>query len=137
MIPVVNPLTGEIEEARDPQSLDEVNRQIAAFVHGMGTVNKALAEKRRELSNLEVEYTARFSALVLSSTYGEAGQRKADAEAQLYDGDDSLGARRDTIRIEVRVLQEKGHDYRAALSSLQTVASNLRAELNAVAAMPG
>lgn len=137
MIPVVNPLTGEIEEAGEPQSLEEVNRQITAFIHGMGTVNKALADKRRELREVSSEFKARRAALIISSGYGEATQRAADADSQLYDGDDSLGVRKDTLEIEVRILHEKGHDYRAAMSSLQTVASNLRAELNAVGAMPG
>ena len=130
MIPVVNPLTGEISDVQEPTSLDEVNRQIAAFIHGLGAVNKALAEKRRELSRLSIEYKARFAALVLSSDYGEATQRRADAEGQLYDGDDSLGARKDTVKIEVQVLQEKGHDYRKAMDMLQTAAANLRAESN-------
>ena len=130
MIPVVNPLTGEITEVQEPNSLDEVNRQIAAFVHGLGVVNRELAEKRRQLSRLEIEYKARFAALVLSSGYGEATQRRADAEGQLYDGDDSLGSRMDNLKIEVRILAERGHDYRAAMSVLQTAASNLRAESN-------
>jgi len=130
MIPVVNPLTSEITEVQEPSSLDEVNRQIAAFVHGLGVVSKELAEMRRNLSRLEIEYTATFSALVLSSEYGEATQRRADAERQLYEDEDSVGSRRDRMRIEVKVLAERGHDYRACMNTLQTAAANLRAESN-------
>jgi len=130
MIPVVNPLTGEISDVQEPNSLDEVNRQVAAFVHGLGCVSRELGEKRKALGELEIEYTGRYAALTLSSELGESGQRKAEAEAQLYNGDDSLGARRDRLRIQVKLLAEKGHDYRAAMSVLQTVASNLRAESN-------
>ena len=130
MIPVVNPLTGEISEVQEPNSLEEANRQLAAFIHGLGTVNKALAEKRRELSRLSIAYKAHFAALLLSSEYGEATQRRADAEAQLYANDDAVGSRKDTLEIEVKVLAERAHDYRAAMNALQTTAANLRAESN-------
>jgi hypothetical protein len=130
MIPVVNPLSGEITEVQEPSSLEEVNRQIAAFVHGLGVLNRELAEKRRELSRLAIEFKARHAALVLSSRRGEARQRDAEAVAALYAGPDSLGERKDTLEIEVRILQERGHDYRAAMSTLQTAAANLRAESN-------
>jgi hypothetical protein len=130
MIPVVNPLSGEITEVAEPSSLDEVNRQIAAFVHGLGVINTELAAKRRELSRLAVEFKARHAALVLSSHRGESRQRDAEATVSLYQGDGSLGERKDTLEIEVRILQERGHDYRAAMSALQTAAANLRAESN-------
>jgi predicted nucleic acid-binding Zn-ribbon protein len=130
MIPVINPITGEVEDAPLPVTLDDVNRQIQAFVYGLGKVNQALEEKRRELRKASTEFKVRRHALILSSEYGESTQRAADAESQLYEGEGSLGERKDVLEIEVRILQDKGHDYRAALNALQTAGANIRAEMN-------
>jgi len=148
MTELVDQRTGEILEAPDPQTLDEVNHTINVFVHHLSTVSRELVTKSRELQRASTAYKIYKAALIKESSAGEAKQREADAETALYARDahdlhdtlpagQSIGELKDTLEMEVRILRDRGHDYRAAMTSLQSVGANLRAELQALNSVPG
>lgn len=146
MTELVDQNTGEILQAPDPQTLDEVNHAINVFVHHLSVVSKELTQRSRELQQASTAYKIYRATLIRSSDAGEAKQREADAETALYstpasdlldvDTKVSIGELKDTLEMDVRILRDRGHDYRSAMSALQSVASNLRAELMALNAMP-
>lgn len=144
---VVDTATGEIVERADPQTLDEVNHSINTFIHHLSRVSKELVDRSRELQRVSTAYKIYRAQLVRASTAGEAKQREADAEVVLYSkpagelhdslpADVSIGELKDRLETEVRILRDRGHDYRSALNSLQSVGANLRAELQSLGSMP-
>jgi hypothetical protein len=144
---VIDRETGEIIERADPETLDEVNHSINVFIDHLSKVSRELVQKSRELQRASTAYKIYRAQLIKESSAGEAKQREAEAEYVLYSTDakelhaslptgSSIGELKDTLETDVRILRDRGHDYRSAMSALQTVASNLRAELAALNAMP-
>jgi hypothetical protein len=144
---VVDTATGEIIQKPDAETLDEVNFRINSFIHHLSTVSKELVERARELQRVSTAYKIYRAQLIRASKAGEAKQREADAEATLYStaahslhdslpADISIGELKDQLETEVRILRDRGHDYRSAMNSLQSVGANLRAEMQASGSMP-
>ena len=144
---VVDPTTGEIIQQPDAQTLDDVNFRINEFIHHLSKVSRELVEKARELQRVSTAYKIYQAQLIRASKASEAKQRQADAEVTLYStaanslhdslpADISIGELRDQLETEVRILRDRGHDYRSAMNSLQSVGANLRAELQNLGSMP-
>lgn len=125
----VDKATGEVID------LDTVNSELIAL-------NQALAAQAPEMSRLLAEqkrvglrFQLEFAAAVKASTAGAADQRKADAllhvsTVVLDDSPVDLLTRKEELEVRLRAMRDLGHDLRARMSSLQSVANNLRTEAN-------
>ena len=90
-----------------------------------------LDEHRRVSLRVELEY----AATVKTSKLGSEDRRKAEATTRLYETylDDSevdLATRKAELDMRIKAMREASHNIRAAMSALQTVAANLRAEMS-------
>lgn len=129
---LMNPATGEmVDDLTIPlvnAEMVQLNRDLAAMQEPM----KALLKEQKDISR---RYLVEYSTAVLASKAGAADQRKADALIYLstLDIDGSgvdLLTRKETLDVRVRAMRDAGHDIRARLSTLQSVANNLRTETN-------
>lgn len=134
--PNVDPETGEILDPRtlpEPVTLSEANNQLQRLIEALRGNSSARIEKRRELHPVSLDYTARYAAARVASHASAADDRRAEAEAAMFDyhrpGDDmSLAERKATLELELKILTEIGHDIRSAISALQTTSKNLQSE---------
>lgn len=127
---VVDPATGEVvEELTIPvlnAELIQLNRALAAMEQPM---KELLAEQQR----VSLRYDLEYSAAVLASPQRSEDRRKADAmqhvaSVRLEDSEESLATRKSVLEMRIRAMRDAGHDLRARMSALQSVANNLRTQ---------
>lgn len=145
-----DPATGEILPARDPDprslpeptTLDELNRQMHLLTSWLGQNTRERVRIRKELRPVQERYTAVYNAALLASNRSEATLRKAEAEmavrSDYMPGDvEPVAERLSILQLQLKTAEMLGHDARAVMSGLQTIAKTLITQAQADMSMAG
>lgn len=129
---VVNPATGEVVEA---PTISSINVELVDLNRRLADMQKPMADLLAEQQRVCLRYDLEFSAAVLASPQRSEDRRKADAiqhvaKVTLEDSPESLATRKSLLEMRIRAMRDAGHDIRARMSALQTIANNLRTETN-------
>lgn len=113
----------------------EVNARIVQLADALEQSQPELERLLAEHQRVSLAYELRYAATVQTSEQRSEDRRKAEATARLYTEhlDDStvdLATRRSELEMRIKAMREAGHNIRASLNAMQTVAANLRAEMS-------
>jgi hypothetical protein len=113
----------------------EVNIRLIELADMLERAQPELERLLAELQRVSLAHDLRFAASVKTSTQGSEDRRKAEATARMYQEylDDSpfdLATRKAELEMQVKAMREAGHNIRASMNAMQTVAANLRAEMS-------
>jgi hypothetical protein len=119
----------------EPATPDDVNRRLLRYADELQRLQPTLDGLIAEQQRVSLAYELRYAASVKTSAQGSEDRRRAEATERMYHEylDDSpfdLATRRAELDMRVKAMREAAHNIRAALSALQSVASNLRAEMS-------
>jgi hypothetical protein len=94
-----------------------------------------MKELLTEQKRISLRYQIEYSTAVRASTAGAADQRKADALLYLStlvldDSPVDLLTRKEELEVRIRTMRDAGHDIRARMTTLQSIANNLRTQAN-------
>lgn len=118
-----------------PATPGEVNERLVRLANELEDAQPELERLLAEHQRVSLAYELRYAASVQTSEQRSEDRRKAEAIALLYEArlDDSevdLATRKSELEMRIKAMREAGHNIRASMNGLQTVAANLRAEMS-------
>lgn len=118
-----------------PATPAEVNERLVRLANELEASQPELERLLAEHQRVSLAYELRYAATVQTSEQRSEDRRKAEAVAQLYqerldDSEVDLATRKSELEMRIKAMREAGHNIRASMNGLQTVAANLRAEMS-------
>ena len=119
----------------EPTTSAEVNERLIRLADDLELQQPALEALMAEYQRVSLRYELQYASVVQTSELRSEDKRKAEATAAMYEAylDDSpvdLATRRSELEMRIKAAREAAHNIRASLSALQSLASNLRAEMS-------
>lgn len=119
----------------EPATAAEVNARLLRLADELEKLQPTLEGLLAEHQQVSLRYELQYASVVQTSQMGSEDRRKAEAVAAMYDAylPDStvdLATRKSELEMRIKAMREAGHNIRAAMNGLQTVAANLRAEMS-------
>lgn len=118
-----------------PATPAEVNERLLRYADELERLQPELEGLLVEHQRVSLRYELQYASVVQTSEMGSEDRRKAEATAAMFGAylDDSpvdLATRKSELEMRIKAMREAGHNIRAAMNGLQTVAANLRAEMS-------
>lgn len=119
----------------EPATVGEVNGRLVELANELERLQPALEGLLVEHQRVSLRYELQYASVVQTSQMGSEDRRKAEATAAMFEAylDDSpvdLATRKSELEMRIKAMREAGHNIRASMNGLQTVAANLRAEMS-------
>lgn len=123
------------DPALEPMTPGDVNTRLIELADALERSQPELERLLVEYQRVQLQYDLRYAATVQTSEQRSEDRRKAEATAAMYEErlDDSpvdLATRKAELEMRIKAMREAGHNIRASMNGLQTVAANLRAEMS-------
>lgn len=118
-----------------PATPGEVNARLVEYADALEQAQPELERLLAEHQRVSLAYELRYAASVQTSEQRSEDRRKAEATARMFDerlpdSDMDLTTRKADLEMRIKAMREAGHNIRASMNGLQTVAANLRAEMS-------
>lgn len=118
-----------------PATVADVNARLMQLDAALGSSQPELERLLRESATVDLAYRLRYAAVVKASEARSEDRRRAEAELAmeretLPDSPINLAVRKTVLEVEIKAMREAQHNLRAQISSIQSVAANLRAEMS-------
>ncbi len=119
----------------EPATSAEINVRLIELADALEATQPELERLLAEHQRVSLAYELRYASVVKTSEQRSEDRRKAEATAAMYEAylDDSptdLATRKAELEMRVKAMREAGHNIRASMNGLQTVAANIRAEMS-------
>lgn len=112
----------------------DVNIRLVELANALEAAQPELERLLAEHQRVSLAYELRYAAVVKTSEQRSEDRRKAEATTAMYetyldDAPTDLATRKAELEMRIKAMREAGHNIRASMNGLQTVAANLRAEM--------
>lgn len=139
MTALVDEKTGEL---LGQLTTPELNHRMIQLSNRLDENTAEILRIAAEKEKVDLAYKLHYAATVTTSGARSEDRRKAEAELECArvraceDGTESLAEAQSRLDMQLRAEREAGHNIRAQLSAMQSVASNLRSEISGLGFRP-
>lgn len=118
-----------------PATPAEVNARLVELANELEKLQPELERLLAEHQRVALRYDLQYASVVQTSEQRSEDRRKAEAVAAMFkaylpDSTVDLATRKSVLEMQIKAMREAGHNIRAAMNGIQTVAANLRAEMS-------